>query len=256
MNISSVSSLNLYQNYSQLSSGMRINSAADDAAGLAIAKKLEAQSNGYDVGKRNAADSQNMINVADGALSSISNSLQRMRELSIQASNSAVYGDSERNAMQMEIDQLKEHISDVAKNTQFNKTNLLDGSMTDSHVASDADGGGMNINMPNSTLEALGIADYNIAGSFDISALDNAITKVTKMRGELGASSNRLDSTIAYNSYASYNLTASRSRIEDLDMPKAISDMKKNQLLEQYKLAMLKKKIEDDEDGSFRLIRK
>lgn len=256
MGISSVNSLSLYQSYSHLSSGLRINSAADDAAGLAIARKLESQSTGYDTGTRNAADSQNMINVADGALASITDSLQRIRELSLQASNSAVYGDSERKFMQMEIDQLKEHISDVAKNTQFNRINLLDGSNTGLHVASNPDGSGMDINMPASTLETLGIADYDVTGDFNISAIDDAITMVNQSRSELGASSNRLDSVIAYNSYASYNLTASRSRIEDLDMPKAISDMKKNQLLEQYKLAMIKRQLEDDEDVSFRLFRK
>ncbi len=246
MSISSISSQGLYQNYRQLASGKRINSAADDAAGLAIAEKMLAQSNGYDVGWRNAATSQDMVNVADGGLSTITDSLQRIRELGVQASNTAIYGDSERKMMQQEIDQLKDTISDAAKNTRFNTMSLLDGKMGSSHVASGPDGSGMDINMPNATLEALGIADFDVTGDFDLSVIDDAIDKVSSARGEMGATYNRLGYTMNYNSYASLNTTAARSRIEDLDFPKAISDMKKNSLLEEYRLMMQKKREEQD----------
>lgn len=252
MSISSInSSQSLYrnQNYQQLSSGKRINSAADDAAGLAIAQKLLTQTNGYDVGKRNAATSQDMVNVAEGGLSSITDSLQRIRELSVQASNTAIYGDAERGAIQQEIDQLKESISDAAKNTRFNTMNLLDGTMGDSHVASNPDGSGMDIHMPNAALAALGIADYDVTGDFDISVIDDALEQVSSARSELGATSNRLDHTMNYNSYASYNMTASRSRIEDLDYGKAVSDMKKNETLELYRIMMQKK--QETENGRF-----
>lgn len=246
MSVSSIGSQSLYQNYQQLSSGKRINSAKDDAAGLAIAEKLLTQSNGYDVGRRNAATSQDMVNVADGGLSSITDSLQRIRELGVQAGNTAIYGDSERKMMQQEIDQLKDSISDAAKNTRFNTMSLLDGNMGSSHVASGPDGNGMEINMPNATLEALGIADFDVTGDFDLSVIDDALEKVSSARSDMGATSNRLDYTMNFNSYASLNTTASRSRIEDLDFPKAISDMKKNSLLEQYRLMMQKKREEQD----------
>ncbi len=246
MSISSISSQGLQQNYRQLASGKRINSAADDAAGLAIAEKMLTQSNGYDVGWRNAATSQDMVNVADGGLSTITDSLQRIRELGVQASNTAIYGDSERKMMQQEIDQLKESITDAAKNTRFNTMSLLDGKMGSSHVASGPDGSGMEINMPNATLEALGIADFDVTGDFDLSVIDDAIDKVSSARGEMGATYNRLGYTMNYNSYASLNTTAARSRIEDLDFPKAISDMKKNSLLEEYRLMMQKKREEQD----------
>ena len=244
--ISNASSRNLYQNYRQLSSGKKINSAADDAAGLAIAEKLKSQSNGYDVGRRNAATSQDMVNVADGGLSTIADSLQRIRELGVQASNTAIYGDSERKMMQQEIDQLKGAISDAGKNTRFNTMNLLDGSMGSSHVASSPDGGGMDINMPNATLEALGIADFDVTGDFDLSVIDKALDQVSSARGDMGAAYNRLDHTMNFNSYASLNTTASRSRIEDLDIGKAVSDMKKNSLLEEYKIMMQKKQEEEN----------
>lgn len=249
MSISSISNLNnrnLYQNYRQLSSGKRINSAADDAAGLAIAEKLKTQSNGYDVGRRNAATSKDMVNVADGGLSSITDSLQRIRELGVQASNTAIYGDSERKMMQQEINQLKGAISDAGKNTSFNTMNLLDGSMGSSHVASGPDGSGMDINMPDATLSALGIEDFDVTGDFDLSVIDDALEKVSSARSEMGATSNRLDYTMNFNSYASLNTTASRSRIQDLDIGQAVSDLKKNNLLQEYRLMMQKKQQEEN----------
>ena len=246
MNISSIGSQGLYKSYEQLSSGKRINSAADDAAGLAIAEKLETQTNGYDVGRNNAATTQSMLNVADGALASITDSLQRIRELSVQASNTAIYGDSKISAFQKEIDLLKQDISDIASNTQFNTKNLLDGSMNNFHVASNPDGSGMDFDMPDSTLAALGIADYDVTGSFDISVIDNALEKVISARSGLGAKSNGLSYVMNYNASASYNLTASKSTIEDLDMPKAISDLEKKRLLQEYQIMMMKKKQEDE----------
>lgn len=246
MAISSISNQNLYRNYQSLASGKRINKAADDAAALAIVQKLLKQKNGYDAGYRNAGTSQDMINVADGALGSVTDSLQRIRELSVQASN-FMYTASDRGAIQAEIDQLKQSISDTASQTQFNKMNVLDGSMSNSHVAANPDGGGMGIQMPNSTLAALGIADFDVtSGDFDISVIDDAINKVSSSRSSMGASSNRLDSVMAYNANASYNLTASQSRLEDLDYPKAVSDLKKNQLLQTFQVMMGRKHIENE----------
>ena len=153
---------NMMRSYQRLATGKKINSAADNAAGLAIAQKMLTQSNGYDMGTRNAATSQDMINVAEGSLSTVEDSLQRIRELSIQASNDAIYGADDRAAIQQEIEGLKSSISDAARNTQFNGKNLLDGSMGSSHVASGPDGSGMDINSPNSVLESLVIADFDV----------------------------------------------------------------------------------------------
>lgn len=246
--ISSISSSNLYKNYQQLSSGKRINSAADDAAGLAIAEKLTSQRNGYDVGNRNAAASQDMLKVADGALGSITDSLQRIRELSLQASNTAIYGDDELGAIQQEIDHLKQMISDTASQTQFNEKKLLDGSLKNSHTASNPDGSGMELSISDSTLAALGIADYDVTGDFDISVIDEALNKVSSARSSIGASSNALDHTMNFNSYASYNLTASKSRIEDLDFGKAVSDQKKNEVLKTYQI-MMQRNIQENRYG-------
>ncbi len=255
MNISSVSNYSTYRNYQAVSSGKRINSAADDAAGLAISQKLQSQSNGYDVGYRNAGTSQDMLKVADGALGSITDNLQRIRELSVQAAN-GLYTDADRGAIQKEIDQLKQSISDTASQTQFNTKNLLDGTMGNSHVAAGPNGNGMEIQMPNATLKALGIEDYDVSsGSFDISVIDDALDKVNSARSGIGASSNRLDSVMAYNANASYNLTASQSRIEDLDYPKAVSDMKRNDLLRTFQMMMQRKMMENENGRVLQLFR-
>ena len=255
MNISSVSNYSTYRNYQALSSGKRVNSAADDAAGLAISQKLQSQSNGYDVGYRNAGTSQDMLKTADGALGSITDNLQRIRELSVQAAN-GLYTDADRGAIQKELDQLKQSISDTASQTQFNTKNLLDGTMGNSHVAAGPNGNGMEIQMPNATLKALGIEDYDVSsGNFDISVIDDALDKVNSARSGIGASSNRLDSVMAYNANASYNLTASQSRIEDLDYPKAVSDMKRNDLLRTFQMMMQRKMMENENGRVLQLFR-
>ncbi len=246
MHISSISNRDLYKDYQSLSSGKRINSAADDAAGLAIANKLLSQANSYDVGVRNVGTSQDMTKVAEGALASITDNLQRIRELSVQASN-GLYSESDRGAIQEEINQLKQSISDTASQTQFNTKPLLDGSMGSSHVAAGPNGMGMDFSMPNATLQALGIEDYDVtSGNFDISSIDRALDTVNASRGSLGATSNRMDSMMAYASNASYNTKASQSRIEDLDYPQAISNFKKNQLLRTFEVMMQRKKLENE----------
>jgi flagellin len=232
-----ISSINnqLNTNYEHLSTMKRINSAADDAAGLSIAESLKSQSNGYDVASNNAANSKNMLNVADGALSSISDSLQRIRELSLQASNS-IYTNDDKASIQSEIDQLKQHINYVAGNTEYNTKKLLDGSVTSVNTTLSANGSSMNTKLPNSTLDALGIADYDVTGDFDIQKIDDAIRKVSSSRSSIGASTNALDYAYSNSQYTSQNLKSARSRIEDLDVPSYISDMNKNRILNEYRL--------------------
>lgn len=262
MAISSISSQNLnrnYQNYQknhqQLASGKQVNKAADDAASLKIIQKLLKQKNGYDMGYRNAATSQDMLNVADGALSSVTDSLQRIRELSVQA-GSDIYGPEDKSAIQAEIDQLKQSIGDVASQTQFNGKNILDGSMANSHVATGPDAGGMGLSMAGLSLNGLGIAGYDVTKkNFDISAIDGALNALGSTRSGIGASSNRLDSVMAYSANASINLTASQSRLEDLDYGKAVSELKKNQLLSTYSVMMQKKMLENENGRVMQLYR-
>lgn len=239
MSINSVSNRNSYDIYSHLSSGKRVNTAADDASGLAIGQKIQRVENGLTVGAQNAQDGMGALNVADGAMDGIMDYLQRIRELGLRASN-GLYSDSDREAMQTEIDSLKEGIQSLAKSTTFNEQTLLDGSMADMHLATNPSGGGLDIGIDNTTLEALGIADFDVTGDFDLSAIDKAMDMVSGARSSVGAYTNRLTHTYNYNMGASEELTRSRSRIEDLDMPMAISEKKKQDLLTQYKNLMLK----------------
>ena len=244
MAISSINSIN--KSYEQLSSMKKINSAADNAAGLSIVQKMESQTNGYDVGNSNGKAGQDLLKVADSGLASINDNLQRIRELAVQASN-GIYAPEDKQAIQYEIEGLKQGIQDAAKGTEFNTLKLLDGSMADLNLALNPDGTGMEIQMANSTLESLGIADFDVTGNFDIADIDKAIEKVNEARGSLGASYNALEYATNYSALASENLTASSSRIEDLDVEKAISDMKKQEVLDGYSLFMKRVQMQQEE---------
>lgn len=245
MSVSSVNN-NISKTYEQLSSMKKVNSAADNAAGLAIIEKMESQTNGYDVGTDNGKTGQELLKTAEGGLASISDNLQRIRELAVQASN-GIYAPEDKAAIQEEINGLKQGIQDAAKGTEFNTMKLLDGSMADLHLALNPDGTGMEIQMANSTLESLGIEDFDVTGNFSIEDIDKAIEKVNEARGSIGASYNALEHATAYSSLASENLTAASSRIEDLDVEEAISDMKKQEVLDNYAMFVQKLKMEQEE---------
>jgi len=243
MMISGVSSTDSL--YGKIASGRRIQTAADDAAGLAISNKLKRENNGLDVGASNIMDGVGAANIKDGALGSMQDSLQRIRELSLKASN-GLYGDDEKQMIQKEVDQILEGMQYTATATQFNEMKLLDGSMADMELATNPDGTGMKIQMENVSLQALGLEGYNVTGSFDISVIDNAMKKISEARGSAGAATNAMEHAYNYNTGTSYNLLSARSRIEDLDIPKAVSDQKKNQLLGDYRMGMLRAKMQND----------
>lgn len=231
--------------YGQIASGKRINSAADDAAGLAIAEKLESQSNGLKTGAQNAEAGKNALNIADGAMGGITDYLQRIKELSVKASN-GLNSSADLKAIQKEIDQNLAGIQDIAKGTEYNTMKLLDGSKADMELATNPDGSGMKIQMANSTLEALGIDGYNVTGKFDMSKIDNALKMVSESRSTIGASINGLEYASSYGQNAALQQTSAQSRLEDLDIPKAVTEMKKNKVLEEYKNVMMKKKMEEE----------
>ena len=229
--------------YSHIASGKRINSAADDAAGLAIAKKMEREETGLRVGAENAQAGIGALNVADGARDGVTDYLQRMRELALRSMN-GLNSDEDKQIYQNEIDQLKEGIQSLAKDTTLNEQKLLDGSMADMGLATNPNGGGMKIQMANSTLEALGIADLDVTSAdFSLDAIDKALKTVTSQRGNLGAFTNRLEHTFNYNTRASLEQLGSRSRLEDLDLPKAVSEKKKQEVLVGYKNFMMREQM-------------
>lgn len=243
MNISGVSSANSL--YGKIASGKRIQTAADDAAGLAISNKLKRNNNGLDVGASNIKDGIGAANIKDGALGTMQDSLQRIHELSLKASN-GLYGADEKQMIQKEVDQLLQDIQYTATATQFNGMKLLDGSMADMDIASNPDGTGMKIQMENLSLKSLGLEGYNVTGDFDIGVINAAMKKINEARSNTGASTNAMEHAYNYNTYASYNLLSARSRIEDLDIPKAVSDQQKNKLLGDYRMGMLRKKMQND----------
>ena len=132
----------------------------------------------------------------------------------------------------------------MAKNTSLNEHKLLDGSMADLHLATNPDGSGMSIGMANSTLESLGIAHFDVtSGNINLDDISKALDKVSTQRSRLGASTNRLEHAYNYNTNATLQQLNARSRIEDLDMPKGISEKKKEELLSEYRNLTLKKQL-------------
>lgn len=246
--MSSISGISgsLANSYLSLSSGKRINKAADDAAGLAIAEKQKSQVSGYNAGTKNMAYAKSAMNIADGALGSINDYLQRIRELAVSASNTATVSNGDRAAMQKEVSQLLQGIGDTAKNANYNTIPLLDGSKKDFNIATDADGSGKTLNMADATLEALGIKGFDLTKNFSIKTIDKAISMVNDSRSSIGAQTNALQYGINYNAAASYYATAGQSNIEDLDYPQAVTEKKKQEALMQYSIFMQKKKEEQE----------
>lgn len=238
------SSSSIFQSYSHLSSGKRINSAADDASGLAIAQKMQREETGLQVGAENAQAGIGVLNVADGALDGVTDYLQRIRDLALRSMNGLNSADDKR-IYQNEIDQLKEGIQSLAKDTSLNEQKLLDGSMADMNLATNPNGGGMKIQMTNATLEALGIADLDVTSKdFSLDSIDKALDMVSTQRSGMGAYTNRLEYTVNYNNRASLEQLGARSRLEDLDFPKAISEKQKKEVLDEYRVLMMRRQMQ------------
>lgn len=233
--------------YGQIASGRRINSAADDASGLAISQKMEKEIGGLTQGGENASEGVNALNIADGAMGQITDSLQRVYELSVKAANTFMYGDEEISAMQDEASQLLEGVSQLVQGTNYNEKNLLGGENPDMHIASNPNGSGQDIEMVNASLAAIGMDNFDISSSDAIKQVSDALTKISGGRASLGAASVSLEYAKNYSAVAAENTLASKSRLEDLDIPKAVSEKEKKRLLQDYQTALLKKQQEDKE---------
>ena len=204
---------------------------------------MQREETGLSVGAQNAKAGIGALNVADGALDGVTDYLQRIRELAIRSMNGLNSAD-DKQIYQDEINQLKEGIQSLAKNTSLNEQKLLDGSMADIGLATNPNGGGMKIQMANSTLEALGIADLDVTSdNFNLDSIDKALKMVSSQRGNIGASTNRLEHTYNYNTRASLEQLGARSRLEDLDLPKAISEKQKKEVLNEYRNLMLRQQM-------------
>jgi flagellin len=233
----------------QLSTGKRINSAKDDAAGLAISNKMTSQIRGLDQAVRNANDAISVAQTAEGATIEITNMLQRMRELAVQSANDT-NSSADRNSLQKEVDQLTEEITRIATDTTFNNMTVLQGSASTagtSGVMTFQVGAGSNqvitMDLISMTASALGISAMSITSQSGansaINAVDDAIALVDDFRSDMGAKINRFTYAIDNLTNVSVNTAASRSRILDADYAKASSELSRTQIIQQAATAIL-----------------
>ena len=234
----------------RLSTGYRINKAADDAAGLTISEGLRSQIRGSEVAMENAQNGVNLLQTAEGDLGVIQDNLQRIRDLSVQAAN-GTYGSAERKAIEKEVGARIKEIDRLSKISAFNQIKLLDGSRTDltlqigTEEVSSTNTLTIGGPLADASSSGLGIQDYGSkfvsaasAQSF-IAIVDKAIAKVSERRSDIGALQNRLESTIQSLSIKGENLSASESRIRDVDIAKQAASLSKDQILQQASASLL-----------------
>ena len=233
----------------KLSSGLRINRAGDDAAGLSISEKMRAQIRGLNQASTNAQDGISMVQTAEGALNETQNILQRMRELAVQAANGTNVSE-DRSAINVEIQQLSAEVDRIAGTTEFNTQNLFStGDVATANTVTFQVGANskqfISVTFSNMTASALSVSTSDISvdttenATASISVINQAIIKVSTQRSTLGAVQNRLEHTIANLDNAAENLTAAESRIRDVNMAKEMSNFSKFNILQQAAQAML-----------------
>ena len=227
----------------KLSSGYKINRAADDAAGLSISEKMRSQIRGLDKASSNAEDGISLIQVAEGALNETHSILQRMNELATQAANDTNTS-VDRTAIKNEMDQLTSEINRIQSTTQFNTMNLLDGSFTSKNLQVGAlSGQTIKISVTKMSASNIGVSGLavssNVKAGEAMSKIQLAIQSVSSQRSKLGAIQNRLEHTINNLNTTSENTSAAESRIRDTDMASEMVEYSKNNILSQAGQSML-----------------
>lgn len=247
------SNLSIEKSAAKLASGLRINSAADDAAGLVISEKMEAQVISLKQAGKNAQDAISFLQTADGALSQSTDIVQKMRELVIKAQNTGTMTDTERSAISEELSSLRDELDRIANTTTFNTKKVLDGSLADEPATFQV-GASTNpadsIKVYVSDMSSKGLStDGETELSIDISdqeamkatleGLDNALSKITKQRTDLGVTENRLDYTIKNLNTTTTNLEAAQSRITDVDIAAEMVNYTKQAMINQVAISMM-----------------
>lgn len=241
----SLSNSRLDRSLERLSSGLRINRASDDAAGLAISERFRAQIRGLQQAERNANDGVSLLQVAEGSLNETSGILIRLRELAVQSANGTL-GTGERTALDEEFQAQLTEIDRIANVTQFNGVQILDGSaptitfqVGTNNTANDQ----ITVTGVDATASGLGVAGTAIAtqsGALAVlSALDTAINSVASLRGGFGAAQNRLESAIRSIQISTENTSAAESRIRDVDVASETAALTRNQVLQQAGISVL-----------------
>jgi flagellin len=237
----------LAKSFERLSSGFRINSASDDAAGLAISESLRSQTRSMVVAERNANSGISMVNTAESGLGEVSDMLVRMRELAVQASNGSM-NTNDRANIDTEFQQLTSEIDRVANTTEFNGTELLSGAATTVDfqvgIGTSADDR-ISVNFGGLDASTLGIGASSVTGATSanaqtaITAIDSALDTVSSSRATFGAATNRLQVAVSNTQTIRTNLEAANSRIRDVDVAEETSSMARSQVLQQAGAAML-----------------
>lgn len=254
----------------KLASGLRINKAGDDAAGLAVSEKMRAQLRGMEQADRNVQDGISLVQTAEGALSEAGSIAQRMRELGVQAGNTTL-SDSDREKIKAEADQLGEELLKISRETKFNGNALLDGTNQDFTIQAGANKETREIKMvnlmdlastlTNGNIDADGVvadvdidvSDADTAKDF-IEAVDTALEAINEGRANLGAMQNRLEATSSNLTTSIENMTEAESRIRDVDVAKEMTNLAKLNLLTQTSQAMVGQ-AKSQPDGITQLLR-
>lgn len=225
----------------KLSSGFRINRAADDAAGLVISQGLRAQVSGLKQATRNAQDGISVVQTAEGALTEVHSMLNRMRDLAVQSANTGVSDATSIAASQAEFDALVEEIGRISTDTAFGSKVLFDGAFAGDFQVGANSGQVINVTIGDMSASGLGVdaLDLDADAGAAIDAIDLAIAAVSEQRGDLGAIQNRFESTINNLQVTTENLAASESRIRDTDMAQEMTNFTRQQILQQAGTAML-----------------
>lgn len=247
------SDLNMNKSMEKLSSGLRINSAADDASGLAISEKMEAQITSLKQANTNAKDAISFLETADGYLSQSTDIVQKMRELVLKAQNSGVLTENEQKAISNELSSLRDELDRIGNTAEFNTKKMFDGSLAENgatfHIgASASSADSITVKLADITSKGLA-SDGKDRLSIDISdqetmnetlkGLDDALQTLTDQRANIGATENRLEYTMKNLSTTTTNLSAAQSRIKDVDMAEEIINYTKQSMLNQVSISML-----------------
>ena len=244
---------NMEKAMKRLSTGLRINSAADDPSGLAISERMRSQIRGLKQAQNNVQDACSMLQTGEGALQQTTDILHRMKELVIKAQNTGVLSESDRTAIDTELAMLRDEIDRIAKTTRFNSKNLLDGSLNADNPAICQIGASSSeydqISVTIDDMSSVGLSQDDGRFSIDVSTrsaanqtlknIEYALDKVTLQRTTLGATQNRLEYTMNNLATTEENLTAAESRIRDADMAEEIINYTKSAMLSQVAMAML-----------------
>ncbi|MBP8299055.1 MAG: flagellin FliC [Planctomycetes bacterium] len=236
----------LARNYQKLSTGLRISTAADDAAGLAISERLRSQVRSLSQASRNANDGISLVQVGEGALNEVSNILVRLRELTIQSANGSS-STADKDTIKEEFDSLVNEVNRIAQSTEFNGIRLLDGSSSSVtfQVGINTTAGidQLDVSLTPALATSLGLSSLDIGSSGStttaIQAIDNAINSVSQLRGKFGSLQNRLQSTIANLGVAGESLSAAESRIRDVDVAYETAELTRNNILQQASISIL-----------------